>query len=190
VAGIRRELAAKILRFVPLEADANRKDDGWHPVYVTHSSPGLPLISAPFVMALIIPSEIMSPETTNRGGTTPIRGGLSARKQKLVVAYIEQHLAEEISLLALARLAKLSPYHFARAFRHSFGIPPHRYHMVRRMNQARDLLLQSALPVTQIGARIGFRETSSFTRAYRKYAGVTPSEYRRDRKIACRCRPN
>jgi AraC family transcriptional regulator len=58
------------------------------------------------------------------------------------------------------------------------------------MNQARDLLLQSALPVTQIGARIGFRETSSFTRAYRKYAGVTPSEYRRDRKIACRCRPN
>jgi AraC family transcriptional regulator len=106
------------------------------------------------------------------------------------VAYIEQHLAEEISLLALAMLAKLSPYHFARAFRHSFGIPPHRYHMVRRMNQARDLLLQSALPVTQIGARIGFRETSSFTRAYRKYAGVTPSEYRRDRKIACRCRPN
>jgi AraC family transcriptional regulator len=63
-------------------------------------------------MALIGPSEIMRPEETARGGTTRIRGGLPARKQKLVVEYIEQHLAEEISVFALARLAKLSPYHF------------------------------------------------------------------------------
>jgi AraC family transcriptional regulator len=139
-------------------------------------------ISVPFVMASIGPSEIMRPEETARGGTTRIRGGLPARKQKLVVEYIEQHLAEEISLFALARLAKLSPYHFSRAFRDSFGVPPHRYHMARRMNRAQDLLLRSALPVTQIGARIGFRETSSFTRAYRRYAGVSPSEYRRDRR--------
>jgi AraC family transcriptional regulator len=139
-------------------------------------------ISVPYVMALIGPSEIMPWEETARGGTTPIRGGLPACKQKLLVEYIEQHLAEEISLFALARLAKLSPYHFSRAFRDSFGVPPHRYHMVRRMNRAQDLLLRSALPVTQIGARIGFRETSSFTRAYRRYAGVSPSEHRRDRR--------
>jgi AraC family transcriptional regulator len=111
----------------------------------------------------------------------PLRGGLPARKQMLVRDYIEQHLAEEISIPALARLASLSPYHFARAFRNSFGVPPHRYHMVRRMNRAEELLLGSTLPVTQIGVRIGFRETSSFTRAYRKYAGVTPSEFRRQR---------
>ena len=60
-------------------------------------------------------------ESTTSVGTAPIHGGLSARKQKLVVEYIEQHLAEEISLLVLARLARLSPYHFARAFKHSFG---------------------------------------------------------------------
>jgi AraC family transcriptional regulator len=125
--------------------------------------------------------EIRRPESTTSVGTTPIRGGLSARKQKLVVEYIEQHLAEEISLAALARLAALSSYHFARAFRHSFGVPPHRYHMVRRMKQAQDLLLRSTLPVTQISIRIGFRETSSFTKAYRRYAGVTPSEFRRQR---------
>ena len=123
--------------------------------------------------------EIRRPEITIAVGTTPIRGGLSARKQKLVAEYVEQHLAEEISLLALAKLAELSPYHFARAFRHSFGVPPHRYHMTRRMKRARDLLLKSALPVTQIGIRIGFRETSSFTKAYRRYTGVTPSECRR-----------
>jgi AraC family transcriptional regulator len=121
----------------------------------------------------------MRPEEGTPGSATSIRGGLSARKQKLVVEHIEQHLAEQISLRALARLAKLSPYHFARAFRHSLGMPPHRYHMVRRMDRAQDLLLRSTLPVTQIGTRIGFRETSSFTRAYRRYAGVTPSEFRR-----------
>lgn len=123
--------------------------------------------------------EVMRPEGKSPSGARPVRGGLSARKQKLVVEYIEQHLSEEISLRALAGLAKLSPYHFARAFRHSFGTPPHRYHMIRRMNRAQDLLRRSTLPVTQIGIRIGFRETSSFTRAYRRYAGVTPSEFRR-----------
>jgi AraC family transcriptional regulator len=123
--------------------------------------------------------EVMQAEETTPSGTTRIRGGLSARKQSQVAEYIEQHLAEEISILALSSLAKLSPHHFARAFRHSFGQPPHRYHMIRRMNRARDLLLRSKLPVTQIGVRIGFRETSSFTRAYRRYSGITPSEFRR-----------
>lgn len=118
-------------------------------------------------------------DTTASTAIAPRRGGLPARKQKLVLDYIEQHLAEEIALPALARLVRLSPYHFARAFRTSFGVPPHRYHMARRMHRAEELLLSSRLPVTQIGVRIGFRETSSFTRAYRRHAGVTPSEFRR-----------
>jgi AraC family transcriptional regulator len=58
-------------------------------------------------------------------------------------------------------------------------MPPHRYHMERRMDRARSLLRRSAFSVTQIGSQIGFRETSSFTRAYRKFAGVTPGKYRR-----------
>lgn len=110
---------------------------------------------------------------------TPHRGGLPARKQRLVLDYIEQHLAEEISVPVLASVARLSPYHFARAFRTSFGLPPHRYHVARRMKRAEQLLLHSALPVSQIGVQIGFRETSSFTRAYRRYAGTTPSGFRR-----------
>ena len=42
--------------------------------------------------------------------------------------FIEEHLAEEISLAALAELVNLSLFHFARAFKQSFGVPPHRYH--------------------------------------------------------------
>jgi AraC family transcriptional regulator len=126
--------------------------------------------------------EVMHPEMTGPDGTTPVRGGLSARKQRLLVEYIDHHLAEDIPLMKLARLAQLSPYHFARAFRQSFGQPPHRYHMARRMARAQHLLLRSALPVTLIGVQIGFSEASSFTRAYRRYAGVTPSGVRRQRR--------
>ena len=111
--------------------------------------------------------------------TTPRRGGLSVRKQKLVAEFIDTHIAEKISLTRLAKIAGLSRYHFARVFKQTFGVPPHRYHMVRRMERATNLLLQSTLPVTQIALQVGFRETSSFTRAYRSYAGVTPSDRRR-----------
>ena len=99
-----------------------------------------------------------------------------------MVEFIEEHLAEDVSLLTLAELVDLSVYHFARAFKQSFGVPPHRYHMDRRMDRARSLLQKPALSVTQIGIQIGFRETSSFTRAFRKITGLTPTEYRGHRE--------
>jgi AraC family transcriptional regulator len=54
--------------------------------------------------------------------------------------------------------------------------------MARRMDRARSLLQRPALSVTQIGIQIGFRETSSFTTAFRKFTGLTPTEYRRHRQ--------
>ena len=99
-----------------------------------------------------------------------------------MIEFIEGHLAEEISLAALAELVDLSLYHFARAFTQSFGAPPHRYHMARRMDHAKGLLQRPALSVTQIGARIGFRETSSCSKAFRNFTGLTPTEYRRHRE--------
>ena len=130
-------------------------------------------------LSLVLMHEIMRLERAPSVAVTPLRGGLPVWQQKRVVEFIEEHLAEEISLAALAALADLSLYHFARAFAQSFGVPPHRYHMARRMDRARSLLQRPALSVTQIGAQIGFRETSSFTRAFRRFTGITPTEYRR-----------
>ena len=112
----------------------------------------------------------------------PLRGGLPLWQQKRLMEFIEEHLAEEISLAALAELSGLSLYHFARAFTQSFGVPPHRYHMARRMDCARNLLRKVTLSVTEIGIQTGFRETSSFTRAFRRFTGLTPTEYRRLRR--------
>jgi AraC family transcriptional regulator len=133
-------------------------------------------------LSLVLMHELIRLERTTAGAARPLRGGLPAWQQKRVLEFIQEHLAEEISLTALAELADLSLYHFARAFKQSFGAPPHRYHMARRMDRARSLLQRPALSVTQIGIQIGFRETSSFTRAFRKFTGLTPTEYRRHRE--------
>jgi AraC family transcriptional regulator len=133
-------------------------------------------------LSLVLMHELIRLEQTTSGAAGPLRGGLPARQQKRLAEFIDEHLAEEISLATLAGLVDLSLFHFARAFKQSFGVPPHRYHIDRRMDRARSLLRRSTLSVTQIGSQIGFRETSSFTRAYRKFAGVTPSNYRRHRE--------
>ncbi len=116
-----------------------------------------------------------------RGGaeTPNFRGGLAGWQQKKIADFIEEHLDEEISLQHLAEIAQLSRYHFARAFKHSFGLPPHRYHMSRRMERAKSLLEERARSVTEVGLMLGFAETSSFTTSFRRAVGVTPSDYRR-----------
>jgi AraC family transcriptional regulator len=96
-----------------------------------------------------------------------------------VVAYIEEHLDEQILLATLAGLARLSPYYFCRAFKQSFGIPPHRYHTRRRIERAKTLLAKPNPSVTEIGLAVGFSETSSFTAAFRKATGLTPTAYHR-----------
>jgi AraC family transcriptional regulator len=108
-----------------------------------------------------------------------VRGGLAAWQQRTAVAYIEDHLAESISLATLAQLVRLSPYHFCRAFKQTFGIPPHRYHTNQRIERAKSLLAKSDPSVTDIGFTLGFSQTSSFTAAFRKTTGLTPTAYHR-----------
>jgi AraC-like DNA-binding protein len=109
----------------------------------------------------------------------PVRGGLAPWQQRIVTTYIEEHLAEPISLAQLAQLVGLSTYYFCRAFKQSLGVPPHRYHNKRRIEQAKVLLSKPAPSVTEIGLTVGFSETSSFTTAFRKATGLTPTAYHR-----------
>ena len=108
-----------------------------------------------------------------------VRGGLAGWQEKRVAQHIEEHLAEDLSLATLADLVRLSPYHFVRAFKQSFGLPPHRYMSRLRMEHAKTLLADPDISVTQVGVNLGFSETSSFTTTFRKHIGLTPTAYRR-----------
>jgi AraC family transcriptional regulator len=115
-----------------------------------------------------------------RSAKTPAtRGGLASWQKRLVEEYINAHLTETIPLEDLARVARLSPFHFARAFKQSFGLPPHRYHMHRRIEQAKALLATPQATVTEVGVRLGFSDTSTFSVAFRRLTGSTPGAYRR-----------
>src|SRR5262245_21327239 len=109
----------------------------------------------------------------------PVRGGLAAWQQRIITAYIEEHVDERIPLATLAHLVRLSPCHFSRVFKQSLGMPPHRYQTDRRMEHAKLLLAEHAVSVTEIGLTIGFSSPNAFATAFRKATGLAPTDYRR-----------
>ena len=127
-------------------------------------------------LAVVLVHELLD----SRGVSEPrARGGLAYSQRRAVLEHIEEHLAEEISLATLASVAQLSPYHFLRAFKELFGVPPHRYHAQQRIERAKTLLADHNLSLLQIAIELGFAEASSFSLAFRKIARLPPSAYRR-----------
>lgn len=108
-----------------------------------------------------------------------LRGGLAGWQERAATAYIEENFANRIPLATLARLVRLSPCHFCRAFKQSFGMPPRRYQIERRMEHAKRLLANRELSVTEIGLEIGFGSFSAFVTTFRKATGISPRAYAR-----------
>jgi len=106
------------------------------------------------------------------------RGGLGPRRMRRIIEYIEAHLGEEITLAELAGIAALSPHHFASAFRTSAGVAPHRYVMERRIARASELLAKSHATVTTVAHALGFASHGHFTASFRRFVGVTPSQFK------------
>jgi AraC-like DNA-binding protein len=131
-------------------------------------------------LGIILAHELVRPEAALHRTEPRARGGLAGWQKRTVVDFIEEHLTENASLAKLAQLVQLSPYHFCRAFKQSFGVPPHRYHTSRRIERAKALLANPDNSVTSVGMTIGFSETSSFTAVFRKTTGMTPTDYRRE----------
>jgi len=130
-------------------------------------------------LSLVLVHELVRLNNGHTPVQLPSRGGLAGWQQKRVAEYIEEHLAEITPLTALAALVDLSPFHFTRAFKQSFGLPPHRYLSYRRIEHAKALLADPRISVTQVGSRLGFSDTSSFSMSFRKHTGLTPTAYRR-----------
>lgn len=90
--------------------------------------------------------------------------------------YIDDNLAEDLSLLDLGAVVALSPRHLSRGFKSAMGVSVHQYILQRRIERAKVLLRLS--PVTEVALATGFTSPSHFCTAFRNATGVTPSHYK------------
>ena len=108
----------------------------------------------------------------------PSRHRLDDGRLGRVLAYVEEHLAEDISVADLANVACLSIFHFTRVFAATMGMPPHRYVSQRRLESAKAMIAAGHASLAEIAHSCLFSSQSSFTRAFGRATGMTPAEYR------------
>ena len=95
-----------------------------------------------------------------------------------VTEYIQQNLDKDLRLAELAAVVYMSPYHFARLFKDSTGVPPHRFVVRQRIARARGVLATRELSIARISRLVGFRTPSHFSTVFRRALGLTPGAYR------------
>jgi AraC family transcriptional regulator len=106
--------------------------------------------------------------------------GLDRRRLTRVREYIDANLeGENLTVARLAKVASLSQFHFARAFKAAVGKSPHQYVSAHRLERAKVLLRRGDQSLLDIAVALTFSTQANFTRAFRKGTGVTPGQYRR-----------
>jgi len=113
---------------------------------------------------------------------------LSPQRLQRVLAHIEEHLGERVTVPQLAAVAHISAFHFARMFKRTTGMPPHGYITRQRIKRAKELLTRSELALVEVGARVGFQTQAHFTVVFHRHVGLTPRIFRLHFASAHRCR--
>ena len=106
---------------------------------------------------------------------TPTLPGPRLRR---VTEHIQGNLDQDLTLARLGAVACMSPFHFARLFKSTTGLPPHRFVLRARVDHARALLTDPTLSIQQVAQVVGFRTPSHFTAVFRRVTGTTPRAYR------------
>lgn len=105
---------------------------------------------------------------------------LSPPRLKRVIDFVETNLHQSIGLDDLAQTAGLSANHFLRVFKLATGVTPYHYLRARRLERARELLADDAMPLAQLALECGFANQAHFTAAFSREIGIPPGRYRRE----------
>jgi len=109
------------------------------------------------------------------------RAGPVDRRLRRAIEFMHDNYSRDLDLGEIAAAAYLSEFHFARLFKQVTGVTPHYYLANLRLECARKLLLETALPISEVAAMVGYQSQSHFARVFRSVAGVTPRAFRNAR---------
>ena len=116
--------------------------------------------------------------TARPAKTVAAARGLPEAALRRVLEHIDTNHHGRARLSELSAVARMSAFHFARLFKRSTGLSPHRFVVGRRIDHAKELLVSDHASIAAISRTVGFRTASHFTRVFRRTTGVTPGAYR------------
>jgi AraC family transcriptional regulator len=108
--------------------------------------------------------------------------GLSKSKLQQAIAYINEHLTENLSLKDISTVVGMSPFYFTNLFKQSMGMTAYQYVIYRRIELAKQLLRQQELSIGEVSEQVGFTSQSHFTNIFRKHTNRNPTMYQVDTK--------
>lgn len=113
---------------------------------------------------------------------TSVSGPTDSHQCATVRHYIDTHYKEPLTLDTLSSVAHINKYYLAHAFKEEYGLSPIRYMISRRIDESRFLLQETDMSMSQIARVLGFSSASYFSQSFRRSEGMTPAEYRKNRK--------
>ncbi|MEQ9593586.1 MAG: AraC family transcriptional regulator [Cyclobacteriaceae bacterium] len=101
-------------------------------------------------------------------------------EERLIIAhqFIIDHPFDRITIDDIAAEAAVSKYHLIRRFRDLFGVTPIQLHLLLKMHKAKEMLtIKPKLKVKQVAARMGYPDTFSFSKYFKKTTGISPGKF-------------
>ena len=109
-----------------------------------------------------------------------VKGG--AEKSNILMPalnYIDNNFRSDFSVAVLAEISGVSQQYLCRIFKQTMNLRPNEYITRRRLIEAKKLLSESDIPVSDVAAQSGFSDTGYFCTVFRRYESITPVEYRK-----------
>ncbi|HTC53923.1 MAG TPA: AraC family transcriptional regulator [Steroidobacteraceae bacterium] len=129
-------------------------------------------------------STLLGPEAADPGINAPTvqklqPGGLATWQARRTLAYIEANLGLKMEISQLANVVALTRSHFSRAFKHSVGLSPRDYVLVRRVERAKVMISGTREPLAEVALACGFADQAHLNRRFRDIVGISPGRWRR-----------
>ncbi len=140
--------------------------------------------AAEHAVRLAVMANLVEPLVPADPGKTRAVATLPKWRLMRVLTYIETNMGERITLANLAATAGLSRMYFAKQFRATTGMRPHDFILRKRIERAQQMLAETSDALVDVALSVGFQTQAHFTTVFKKFAGYTPYQFRREQPKA------